>query len=72
MNRIKEVLNDQGRTQQWLAGRIEKSYVITTNYCNNKTQPSAETLRIIAEALEVEASDLLEDTKEPGKLWKSK
>ncbi len=72
MNRIKEVLLDQGRTQQWLAARIGKSYVVTTNYCNNKTQPSAETLEMIALILEVKVSDLLPDTEEMEGLSKPK
>ena len=45
MNRIKEVLKEQGRTQKWLAEKVEKSYVIVPNYCNNNAQPSIEVLR---------------------------
>jgi putative transcriptional regulator len=64
MNRIKEVLKDQGRTQTWLAEKIQKSYVIVTNYCNNNSQPSIEVLRKIAEVLDVDVRELLEPTKE--------
>ncbi|HEY0068282.1 MAG TPA: helix-turn-helix transcriptional regulator [Flavisolibacter sp.] len=64
MNRIKEVLKDQGRTQTWLAEKIEKSYVVVTNYCNNNTQPSIEVLRKIAEVLDVDIRQLLVPTKE--------
>lgn len=63
MNRIKEVLKDQGRTQTWLAERIDKSYVIVTNYCNNNAQPSIEVLRKIAAVLDVDVRVLLEPTK---------
>lgn len=63
MNRIKEVLKEQGRTQTWLAEQIEKSYVIVTNYCNNNTQPSIEVLRKIAEVLNVDVRILLVSTK---------
>ncbi len=59
MNRIKEVLLDQGRTQAWLANRIGKSYVVTTNYVNNKTQPSIPVLYQIAEVLGVDVRELL-------------
>ena len=45
MNRIKEILKKQGRTQTWLSEKIEKSYVVVTNYCNNNTQRSIEVLR---------------------------
>ena len=64
MNRVKEVLKEQGRTQTWLAEKIEKSYVIVTNYCNNNSQPSIEVLRKIAEVLDVDVRELLEPTKE--------
>lgn len=63
MNRIKEVLKEQGRTQTWLAEQIEKSYVVVTNYCNNNTQPSIEVLRKIAEVLDVDVRILLVSTK---------
>ena len=63
MNRIKEILKDQGRTQTWLTEKIGKSYVVVTNYCNNKSQPSIPTLRKIANVLEVDVRELLESTK---------
>ena len=59
MNRIKEVLLEQGRTQAWLANRIGKSYVVTTNYVNNKTQPSIPVLYQIADVLGVDVRELL-------------
>ncbi len=63
MNRIKEVLKEQGRTQTWLAEKIGKSYVIVTNYCNNNAQPSVEVLRKIGEVLDVDVRELLVPTK---------
>lgn len=64
MNRIKEILKEQGRTQMWLSEKINKSYVIVTNYCNNNAQPSIEVLRKIALILDVDVRELLEPTKE--------
>lgn len=64
MNRIKEVLKEQGRTQTWLSEQIEKSYVIVTNYCNNNSQPSIEVLRNIAKILDVDVRILLVPTKD--------
>ena len=64
VNRIKEVLKEQGRTQTWLAEKIEKSYVVVTNYCNNNAQPSIEVLRKIAEVLDVDVRELLVPTKD--------
>ncbi|MEM9649701.1 MAG: helix-turn-helix transcriptional regulator [Bacteroidota bacterium] len=63
MNRIKIVLKEQGRTQTWLAEKIDKSYVVVTNYCNNKAQPSIPVLRKIAQFLDVDVRELLEPTK---------
>jgi len=64
MNRIKEVLKKQGRTQAWLAEEIGKSYVITTNYVNNKHQPSIAILYMIAQKLDVDVRELLVPSKE--------
>ncbi|MEO0554809.1 MAG: helix-turn-helix transcriptional regulator [Bacteroidota bacterium] len=64
MNRVKEVLKEQGRTQTWLAEKIGKSYVIVTNYCNNNAQPSIQVLTAIAEVLDVDIRDLLVPTKD--------
>jgi putative transcriptional regulator len=63
MNCIKEILKKQGRTQIWLARKIGRSYVVTSNYCNNKTQPSILILKRMADALEVDIRDLLVPTK---------
>jgi putative transcriptional regulator len=63
MNLIKTVLEAQGRSQAWLAKNISKSYVVTTNYCNNKTQPSISTLKKIADALQVDIRELIVPTK---------
>jgi len=64
MNRIKEILKEQGRTQMWLSEKVNKSYVIVTNYCNNNAQPSIEVLRKIALILDVDVRELLEHTKD--------
>ncbi|MES2379464.1 MAG: helix-turn-helix transcriptional regulator [Bacteroidota bacterium] len=64
MNRIKDVLQEQGRTQTWLAEKIDKSYVVVTNYCNNNSQPSIPVLRQIAKELDIDVRELLIPTKE--------
>jgi len=64
MNRIKAVLKQQGRTQTWLAEQIGKSYVVVTNYCNNKTQPSIPILYEMAKVLDVDVRELLAPSKE--------
>jgi len=64
MNRIKEVLNKQGRSQAWLADKIGRSYVIVNNYCNNKAQPSIDVLTKIAFILDIDIRELLVSTKD--------
>ncbi|GAB5416061.1 MAG: helix-turn-helix transcriptional regulator [Crocinitomicaceae bacterium] len=64
MNRIKEVLKEQGRSQKWLSEQIGKSYIVVTNYCNNNSQPSIPVLRKVAEVLDVDVRELLESTKD--------
>lgn len=63
MNRIKVVLTEQGRSQTWLADKINKSYVVVTNYCNNNTQPTIPVLIQIAKALDIDVRELLVSTK---------
>lgn len=59
MNRIKEVLREQGRTQVWLAGKIGKSQGTVALYVNNKLQPTLDTLFKIAEYLEINPKKLI-------------
>jgi transcriptional regulator with XRE-family HTH domain len=63
MNRIKEVLNDKGVKQTWLAERLGKSFNIVNDYCNNKRQPKLEVLFEIAELLNVEVKELIKENK---------
>ena len=64
LNRIKEVLNAQGRKQSWLADQLGMSYVAVTRYCNNRQQPTIPLLVDIARVLDVDVRELLERTKE--------
>ncbi|MCU4173930.1 helix-turn-helix domain-containing protein [Carboxylicivirga sp. N1Y90] len=59
MNRIKEVLEDRGIKQTWLAERLGKSFNMVNAYVQNRRQPSIEVLYRIAELLQVEAKELL-------------
>ena len=64
MNRIKEVLEEKGIKQTWLAEKIGKSFSQTNAYVCNRRQPSIELLYEIASLLGVEAMDLLVDNIE--------
>jgi putative transcriptional regulator len=59
MNRIKEVLEDKGIKQIWLAEKLGKSYNMVNGYVQNRRQPSLEDLYKIAEILDVEVEELL-------------
>jgi putative transcriptional regulator len=59
MNRIKEVLEEKGIKQTWLAERLGKSYPIVNGYSQNRKQPSLEVLFQIANLLQVDPGDLL-------------
>ena len=60
MNRIKEVLEEKGIKQKWLAEQLEKSYNMVNGYVQNRQQPRLEVLYEIAKILDVEVADLLE------------
>ena len=59
MNRIKEVLEEKGIKQIWLAEQLGKSYNMVNSYVQNRRQPSIECLYVIAEILNIEAKELL-------------
>lgn len=59
MNRIKEVLEEKGIKQKWLAEKLGKSYNMVNGYVQNRQQPRLEVLYKIAEILGVSAKDLL-------------
>lgn len=63
MNRIKEVLNEKGIKQTWLAEKLGKSFKIVNAYACNRQQPPIETLYRIAEILQVSVKDLLVEDK---------
>lgn len=59
MNRIKEVLEEKGIKQTWLAEKLGKSYPIINGYVQNRKQPSLEVLFEIAKLLGVNVKELL-------------
>lgn len=63
MNRIKEVLEKQGRSQKWLSKNISKSYNMVNAYAQNRQQPRLEILMEIANILNVDVKDLIVSNK---------
>ena len=60
MNRIKEVLEEKGIKQTWLAEKLGKSFCIVNSYVCNRRQPSLEVLFEIAKILQVDPKDLID------------
>ena len=59
MNRIKEVLEERGIKQTWLAEQLGKSFCMVNSYVRNRHQPSLEVLFEIAKILNVDPKDLI-------------
>ncbi len=59
INRIKVVLVEQGRTNKWLATKLNKNTATVSRWCTNDMQPSLETLVQISDALQVNVRELL-------------
>ena len=58
-NRLKAVLAEKGKTNNWLADQLGVNRVSVSKWCTNSMQPTVEMLFRISEALDVEARDLL-------------
>lgn len=63
MNRIKQVLEEKGIKQTWLAEKLNKSYNMVNAYVQNRQQPKIEVLNEIADLLDVDVRSLLVSNK---------
>ena len=63
INRIKVVLVEKKRTNKWLAEQLGKDPATVSKWRTNKLQPNLETLKAIAEYLDVDIKDLLWSTR---------
>ena len=63
MNRIKEVLEEKGIKQIWLAEKLGKSYNMVNAYVQNRQQPRLEILISIAEILDIDVKELIISNK---------
>ncbi|MCA6368471.1 MAG: helix-turn-helix transcriptional regulator [Cytophagales bacterium] len=64
MNRIKEVLEEKGIKQTWLAEQLGKSYNMVNGYVQNRQQPRLETLYEIAKILKIDVKELLKSNRD--------
>lgn len=62
-NRIKAVLAEQGKTNNWLADELEMNRTTVSKWCRNEMQPRVETLFQIARVLNIDVRVLLISTK---------
>ena len=58
--KIKQILENRGLKQKWLADKIGVTEVTISNWVNNRTYPSIETLLTISTVLNIEVKDLFE------------
>jgi putative transcriptional regulator len=63
LNRIRVVLAEKDRTNKWLAQQLDITPGTISNWCSDKMQPSLKTLAKIANALDVDITELLNHTK---------
>lgn len=61
LNRIKEVLDEKGISQTWLAKKLNKSFNSVNSYVCNRSQPNLETILQISQILNVDMKDLIAD-----------
>jgi transcriptional regulator with XRE-family HTH domain len=61
LNRIKEALENQEKTQTWLAEQLDKDFVTVTRYANNHRQPALKIMFEIARILNLHPGELIND-----------
>lgn len=64
INRLKVVLVEQGKTNKWLAEKLDKNETTVSRWCTNEVQPSLETLFQISELLHIDVKELIISNKE--------
>ena len=64
LNRIKDILDQKGISQTWLAKQVGKSFSTINSYACNRYQPDLETLLAISRILQVDLKDLITDEDE--------
>ena len=64
MNRIKDILQEKGIKQTWLADKLGKSFNTVNGYVQNRQQPRLEVLNQIALILDIDVRELIMPTKD--------
>ena len=62
LNRLKVILAEKKRTNKWLAEQLGRDPATVSKWCTNTAQPGLETLREIANLLEIDIRDIINPT----------
>jgi len=62
INRLKVVLAENGKTNKWLAEKLNKNETTVSRWCTNEVQPSLETLLEIASLFGIDVKGLINST----------
>ena len=63
INRLKVILVEHGKTNKWLAEKLDKKETTVSRWCTNEVQPSLETLIQISELLNIDVKELIYSTQ---------
>jgi transcriptional regulator with XRE-family HTH domain len=63
INRIKAVLAEKGKTNKWLAEKLNKNETTVSRWCTNEVQPSMDTFVTISSILNIDVRELLFSTE---------
>ena len=66
LNRIKVVLAEKKRTNKWLAEQLGVNPATVSKWCTNASQPSLDMLSKIADALNVDYTELVRIKRNHG------
>lgn len=62
INRLKVVLAEHGKTNKWLAEKLNKNGTTVSRWCTNEVQPSLDTLLEIANLFGIDVKELINST----------
>ena len=63
LNRLKGVLAEHKKTNKWLAEQLDKDPATVSKWCTNVAQPGLETLKRIADLLDIDIRTLINPSK---------
>ncbi len=64
LNRIRVALAEKNKSNKWLAEQIGVSVITMSRWVNNRMQPSLDQLVKMANALDIDVTELINRTKE--------